>query len=32
MLSSIDEFKLKVTDKINEVMRLTFLQTKDRLD
>ena len=26
------EFKTKVRDKINEVMRLVFLQTKDRLD
>ena len=26
------EFKTRVRDKINEVMRLVFLQTKDRLD
>ena len=31
-LTTIDEFKTCVTDKINEVMRLIFLQTKDRLD
>ena len=31
-ISSADEFKSRVTDKINEVMRLVFLQTKDRLD
>ena len=28
----MDEFKLRVTDRINEVMRLTFLQTKSALD
>ena len=32
VISSVEEFKTKVTDKINEVMRLTFLQVKDRLD
>ena len=31
-LSSGEEFKERVTDKINEIMRLIFLQTKDRLD
>lgn len=31
-LTTIDDFKTRVTDKINEVMRLIFLQTKDRLD
>lgn len=27
-----EDFKTRVTDKINEIMRLIFLQTKDRLD
>lgn len=31
-ITSADQFKHKVTDRINEVMRLTFLQIKDRLD
>ena len=31
-ITSAAEFSLKVTDRINEVMRLTFLQIKDRLD
>ena len=32
LTSSVEDFKTRVTDKINEVMRLIFLQTKDRLD
>ena len=32
LTSSAEDFKTRVTDKINEVMRLIFLQTKDRLD
>eukprot|EP00806_Schmidingerella_arcuata_P003033 Macronucleus_3747.p1 GENE.Macronucleus_3747~~Macronucleus_3747.p1 ORF type:complete len:207 (+),score=27.99 Macronucleus_3747:1-621(+) len=31
-LCTVEDFKTRVTDKINEVMRLVFLQTKDRLD
>lgn len=31
-LASNEDFKTRVTDKINEIMRLIFLQTKDRLD
>ena len=31
-LATVEDFKTRVTDKINEVMRLIFLQTKDRLD
>ena len=31
-LTTVDDFKTRVTDKINEVMRLIFLQVKDRLD
>ena len=31
-VSDPEEFKSKVTDKINESMRLIFLQVKDKLD
>ena len=31
-VASADEFKARVTDRINEVMRLVFLQTKSKLD
>ena len=31
-LCTADDYKTRVTDKINEIMRLIFLQTKDRLD
>ena len=31
-MATVEDFKTRVTDKINEVMRLIFLQTKDRLD
>ena len=30
--ATIEDFKTRVTDKINEVMRLVFLQSKDKLD
>lgn len=30
--TTVEDFKVRVTDKISEVMRLIFLQTKDRLD
>ena len=30
--TSFEDFKVRVTDKINEIMRLIFIQTKDKLD
>ena len=30
--TSFEDFKVRVTDKINEIMRLIFTQTKDKLD
>ena len=32
LAASVDDFKTRVTDKINEVMRLIFLETKGKLD